>query len=106
MSIKPVQWKKVFYYLDESFVWLILFLSVVFSEAVLKMIQTGDLTKADFSISWIKAIAGSLIAILVWGGMSDSFNYVEGKKKPSLGKRIYNSVLHGVAYRTMLGLDS
>ena len=93
--------EKIIYYADEVFVFAILVLSIIFSSAIILMIRNGDISKGDFHISWVKAIACSLIAILVTGSMNESFVYREGKKKPPLMKRIYINVLHGIAWKSV-----
>ena len=97
--------KKAWYYFDELIVYFVMFIAIVFSDAVMKMIKDGTVTPHEFALNWVKVIASCLIAILALGTMNDSFIYSD-KKKPPLAKRIYNAVLHGIAYKSLIGVTS
>lgn len=94
--------KRIIYYLDESIVFIVTVLSVMFSDILQKSLQTGSLSISSLHNDWGKLILSCIITIMIYGSMNESFKYSE-KDKPTMFKRIYQGVLQGIAWKTIIG---
>jgi len=98
------QVKKLIYFLDETTVFVVSVVSIIFSDVLQKSIQGGVLVAQDFShLSWTKIIVASFISIILYGNTNESFKYND-RHKPPFMKRVYNAILHGLAWKTIIGI--
>jgi hypothetical protein len=95
--------KKLIYYVDESIVFIITVLAIIFSDS-LQAVLRGELHLHHglFFVSWTKIIASSFIAVMLYGVTNNTFKYSD-KDKPSIFKRIYTSVMLGIAWKSVIG---
>ena len=96
--------KKVVYYLDEAIIFIVMVLSILFSETIIKSIKTGSLPNHLTPLSWVHVVIASFIGIFIYGMQNDSFKYEYDKKKPSMIKRCYNAMVHGLFYKTFIDM--
>jgi len=93
--------KKFIYYLDEAIVFVITILAIVFSDTLQAILKGQSIGHGAFIASWTKIVTASFIAIMLYGAVNNSFKYNE-KDKPPLFKRIYTSVLIGIAWKGII----
>ena len=99
-------WEKVMYYVDEALTMFVMFITIIFSSAITSMLKTGDVANpVSLTINWTKTIATLLITVVTYGLMTDNYKYHPGKTKPNLYKRLYNGILHGMAWKSMIGIS-
>lgn len=95
MGMPHDKWKKVVYYLDEGFIFLIFILTVVFRETIKGFLKGDPMT--HLALHAPKIIGAILGGILLYGSMNQSFAYND-RKKPSLYKRICSIILQGLGW--------
>jgi hypothetical protein len=93
--------KTLFYYLDEVSVFLFCIIGVALSNTIEKITEGSIET---FFVSWPQILASSIVAIIVYGSMYQSWKKIDSK--PAWIKRISNALFHGIAWKTILNLTS
>ena len=93
--------KKLGYYLDEISVFLFCVIGVALSNTIQSLIE-GSIS--NFFVSWPQLLASSIMAVIVYGAMYQSWKQVDSK--PPWIKRAGNALLHGIAWRQLVNLGS
>jgi hypothetical protein len=93
---------KIIYYIDEGLVLLLTVIAVVFSDALMVRIKGEKAATGNIFLDSINIIISILIAIVVY-----SLVYIKSrpgdKDRPPFIKRAANSILNGIAWRTIAG---
>ena len=95
--------KKLIYYLDEVIVFAVMVLSILFSETIIRAIKSGIVPTQLAHISLMGTLVASFIGIMVYGIENESFKFNYEKDKPPMMKRCFNSMIHGVAWKSIIG---
>ena len=98
---KHEQAKRIWYFIDEALVFLVMFLAVLMKETIVAMTKGDPVT--NLIIKGPKILASVLIAIIVYGSMNESFKYND-KNKPPLFKRLAQAILHGLGWQSLSDL--
>jgi hypothetical protein len=94
--------KKIIYYVDEGIVFVITILAIVFSDVIKNMLAGNLPGHGAFHLTWVKLLTSSFITVMLYGAVNNSFKYND-KDKPSMFKRIYVSVMLGLAWKEIVG---
>ena len=93
--------KKFIYYVDEISVFIFCIIGVALSNTIQSLIN-GDIK--DFFVSWPQLLASSIMAIIVYGAMYQSWKQIDSK--PPWIKRAGNALMHGMAWKQLSNLSS
>ena len=100
---RSAPFKKFIYYLDEAIVFTITVLAIIFSDTLQLIIKGQTPTSIAFTTSWTKIVISAFITIMLYGTMNSAWKFDDHRDKPPMIKRIYTSVMLGIAWKSMIG---
>ena len=93
--------KKFWYYLDEVLVFAIMFVAVLCKETVVALVSGSPVLTLGIRLP--KIIGATLVTIIVYGSMNESFRYND-KDKPPLPKRLATACLQGLGWQSLFDI--
>jgi ABC-type antimicrobial peptide transport system permease subunit len=102
---KQEKWARFIYYSQEAIVLIFTVIAVITSTAIeeLKTKKLGDLS--DLNLSVTSLFISILLALMCYGTMYSKFKYIEQASMPPLIKRVGNSIMTGISWKTIVGLS-
>jgi hypothetical protein len=94
--------KKFIYYLDEGIVFLITVVAIIFSDTIQLILKGQTPAHGAFFASWTKIAVSAFIAVMLYGSVNNTWKFND-RDKPPLIKRVYTSVMMGLAWKSLIG---